>query len=112
MRVYGIKNCDSVKKALKFLDERGIKYEFVDLKNGDLDCNVVEAWLKEVDIDKLFNKKSKAFKELHLDKELSEEEKKELLCKKSLILKRPIIEFDDGYILVGFDVVEFEEIFD
>ncbi len=112
MRVYGIKNCDSVKKAMKFLDERGIKYEFVDLKRNGLDCSIVEAWLKEIDIDKLFNKKSKTFKELHIDKELSEEEKKELLCKENLILKRPIIEFSDGYVLVGFNVVEFEEIFD
>ena len=112
MKVYGIKTCGSVKKALKFLDERGIKYEFVDFKKTPATCDKIEEWLKKVDIDTLFNKKGTKYRQLKLKElNLDDEGKKEWLCKENLLIKRPVIELDNGEVIVGFDEDKYKEIF-
>jgi len=70
MRVYGIKTCQSVKKALKFLNECHKEYEFIDLKKTPVGCEKIEEWLQNVDIDTLFNKKGTKYRQLKL-KELN-----------------------------------------
>jgi len=112
MKVYGIKTCGSVKKALKFFDERGIEYEFHDLKKEQVGCEKIEEWLKKVDINTLFNKKGTKYRQLKL-KELNLDENgmKEWLCKENLLIKRPVIELDNGDLVVGFDEEKYKEIF-
>ena len=112
MTVYGIKSCGSVKKALKFLDERGIKYEFVDLKKTPVTCEKIDEWIKKIGIDTLFNKRGTKYRQLKLKElNLDEEGKKEWLCKENLLIKRPVIELDNGKIIVGFDEDKYKEIF-
>ena len=112
MTVYGIKSCGSVKKALKFLDERGIKYEFVDLKKTPVTCAKIDEWIKKIGIDTLFNKRGTKYRQLRLKElNLDEEGKREWLCKENLLIKRPVIELDNGKIIVGFDEGEYKEIF-
>jgi len=111
MKVYGIKTCGSVKKALKFFDENNIKYEFVDLKKTPIECEKIEEWLKEVDIDTLFNKRGTKYRQLKLKElNLNNEEKKQWLCKENLLIKRPVIEYN-GNVIVGFDEEKYKEIF-
>ena len=112
MKVYGIKTCGSVKKALKFFDERGIKYEFHDFKKNPVGCDKIEEWLKKVDINTLFNKRGTKYRQLKL-KELNLDENgmKEWLCKENLLIKRPVIELDNGDVIVGFDEEKYKEIF-
>ena len=113
MKVYGIKTCGSVKKALKFLDERGIKYEFVDFKKIPATCEKIEEWLQKIDIDTLFNKRGTKYRQLKLKElNLDDEGKKEWLCKENLLIKRPVIELDNGEIVVGFDEEKYKEIFE
>ena len=112
MKVYGIKTCGSVKKALKFLDERDIAYEFVDFKKSPVGCDKIDEWLKQVDIDTLFNSRGTKYRQLGL-KELNLDAagKREWLCKENLLIKRPVIELDDGRVIVGFDEERNREIF-
>jgi len=112
MRVYGIKTCGSVKKALKFLNEKGIEYEFIDFKKRPVGCDKVDEWLGKVDISTLFNKRGTKYRQLKL-KELNLDENgmKEWLCKENLLIKRPVIELDNGEIIVGFDEEKYKEIF-
>jgi Spx/MgsR family transcriptional regulator len=112
LKVYGIKTCGSVKKALKFLDERGIAYEFVDFKKSPVGCDKIDEWLKQVDIDTLFNSRGTKYRQLGL-KELNLDAagKREWLCKENLLIKRPVIELDDGRVIVGFDEERYREIF-
>ena len=103
VKVYGIKNCDSVKKALSFFKKHAIEYELFDFKTQELPCTKIDEWLQHVDIKTLFNTRSTTYrnlklKELHLD----ESGQKEWLCKETLLIKRPIVEVGEN-VLVGFN---------
>ncbi len=112
MKVYGIKTCGSVKKALKFFNDKGIEYEFVDFKKTPVGCEKIEEWLKKVDIDTLFNKRGTKYRQLKLKElNLDDEGKKEWLCKENLLIKRPVIELDNGEVIVGFDEEKYKDIF-
>jgi len=103
MNVYGIKTCGSVKKALSFFKTRGIAYSFHDLKSEQVSETKLNDWLKKQPLSVVFNTKGTKFKTLGLSKELSDAEKKQWLLKEQLLFKRPIIECDDGNVVVGFD---------
>ncbi len=112
MKVYGIKTCGSVRKALKFFKEKGIEYEFHDFKKEPVRCDKIEEWLKEVDINTLFNKKGTKYRQLKLKGlNLDENGIKEWLCRENLLIKRPVIELDNEEIIVGFDENRYKEIF-
>ena len=102
VEVYGIKNCDSVKKALKFFDAHAIAYTLHDFKVQSVGCQEVDRWLLEVEMKQLFNTRSTTFRNLKL-KELNLDEvgQREWLCKENLLIKRPVVEYD-GKVLVGF----------
>lgn len=112
MKIYGIKNCTSVKRALSFFDSHKIAYDFIDLKLMNPLRSDLERWLKSHPIDLLFNAKSSTYRSLNL-KELSldDEGKIEWILKEPRLLKRPVIECKDGTILVGFDIKNYEKIF-
>ena len=102
IKVYGIKNCDSVKKALSFFKKHNLEYTLQDFKTHQVGCEEVSSWLTQVDMKTLFNSRSTTYRTLNL-KELNpnDEEKKEWLCKENLLIKRPVVEFNSK-ILVGF----------
>jgi arsenate reductase (glutaredoxin) len=103
IQIYGIKNCDSVKKALSFFKKHNLEYALQDFKTQKVSCNDVSSWLKQVDMKTLFNSRSTTYKTLKL-KELNLDEKtqKEWLCKENLLVKRPVLEFN-GKVIVGFN---------
>jgi len=112
MKVYGIKTCGNVKKALKFFKDKNIEYEFVDFKKTPIGCEKIDEWLKKVDINILFNKRGTKYRQLKLKElNLDEDGMKEWLCRENLLIKRPVIELDNGDVIVGFDEEKYEEIF-
>jgi len=111
MKIYGIKTCGSVKKALKFFKDNEIDYEFIDFKKTSVGCDKIEEWLKKVDINTLFNNRGKKYKDLKLKElNLDDEGKKEWLCRENILIKRPVIELDNGDVIVGFDEEKYKEI--
>ncbi len=109
--VYGIKNCDSVKKALKFFKENSIEIEFFDLKKEQPSNEKIKNWIKKSSIDKVFNNKGTTYRTLKLkDLNLDENGKFEWLCKETMLIKRPIIEFENS-VIVGFNEEEYKSIF-
>ena len=111
VRLYGIKNCDSVKKAIKFLKANDIAYELVDFKATPVGCDIVSPWLEQIDMKTLFNTRGTTYRTLKL-KELGLDEAQQLqwLCKENLLIKRPVLDFD-GKITVAFKQEVYEEIF-
>ena len=103
IKVYGIKNCDSVKKALQFFKKHNIEYKLFDFKTEVLPCEKIDEWSKKVDIKTLFNARSTTYRNLKL-KELNLDElgQKEWLCKENLLIKRPVIEVQNR-LIVGFN---------
>ncbi|WP_345978612.1 arsenate reductase family protein [Sulfurimonas sp. HSL3-2] len=101
--VNGIKNCDSVKKALKFLKENNIEHSFRDFKADPANCDEIKKWLKGSDIGKLFNTRGTTYRKLNLKElNLDENGKVDWLCKENLLIKRPVIQYPNG-IIVGYD---------
>jgi Spx/MgsR family transcriptional regulator len=112
MKVYGIKTCGSVKKALKFFNDNGIEYEFVDLKKTPVNCEKIDEWIEKVGIDTLLNTRGTKYRQLKLKElNLDDNGKREWLCKENLLIKRPVIELDNGDVIVGFDEEKYKEVF-
>jgi Spx/MgsR family transcriptional regulator len=111
VQVYGIKNCDSVKKALRFFKQHNIAYELFDFKEKPLDCQKIETWLQKLPIEKIFNARSTTYRTLKL-KELNLDElgKKKWLCKENMLIKRPIVEYKNT-LTVGFNEEEYSRRF-
>lgn len=109
--VYGIKNCDSVKKALKFFNEKSIPYSFVDFKSSPVDIDKVKKWLNQVDMSILLNTKGTTYRTLGLKSlDLDDNDKAQWISKENLLIKRPVIEYNSN-IIVGFDLSKYEGIF-
>jgi arsenate reductase (glutaredoxin) len=111
LQVYGIKNCDSVKKALSFFKKHALTYEFHDFDKEAPSCELIDSWLKQVDSDTLFNARSTTYRELKL-KELGLDDaaKREWLCKENRLIKRPVVQYKDT-IIVGFNEDNYKGVF-
>lgn len=103
MKLYGIKTCGSVKKAMKFFKENEIEFEFIDFKKTQMDEETIDYWLSKTSIDKLFNNRGTKYRTLKLKElNLDDEGKKKWLVKENMLIKRPVIEYKDS-VIVAFD---------
>lgn len=102
--IYGIKNCDTMKKARAFLDKKGVEYAFHDYKTAGVDKDKLAGWVKKVGWETLLNKAGTTFKKLpDKDKEgLTEAKAIKLMLAQPSMIKRPVLEIGGGKILVGF----------
>ncbi len=115
MLVYYYPTCGTVKKALKYLDEKGIKYEKKHIVEETMTAADLRRIIKKsgIPLKRYFNTSGKAYRELNFKEKrntLSEDEIIELLISTPMLLKRPIIEGDD-FALVGFKEKEYDDIF-
>ena len=101
--IYGIKTCDTVKKARNWLEGRGVEHRFVDYRAEGLDPKNLARWEAAVGWEKLLNKASTTFKDLSdADKQdLDERKATALMQAHPTLIKRPVLDVD-GAITVGF----------
>lgn len=110
IKIYGIKNCGSVKKALNFLDSKGIPYTLIDFKTTLPTSQDLEYWLKFVPLEVLFNKKGTTYKKLGLKElQLTPAKIKEWLIKEPMLIKRPVMVYSNG-VIVGFDEEAYQKV--
>jgi len=105
MKVYGIPNCDTVQKAIKWFKANNVDFEFHDFKKEGIAYGRLLDWVSQVGIEKIFNKQSSTWKQL--DDQVKEDMKApadllKLLQEKTSIIKRPVIE-DVNFLFFGFD---------
>jgi len=111
IKMYGIPTCGSIKKAKKFFNDNNIEFEFIDFKKTPVGCDKINEWLKQVDIKTLFNSRGTKYRTLKLKElNLDEKGKIEWLCKENLLIKRPVIEYNDK-VIVAFDEEKYKELF-
>ena len=106
----GIKNCDSVKKAKKWLEANGVEYTYHDLREDGLDKAALEAWISELGWEVLLNKRSTTWKQL-ADEErnnLSDTKVMMLFLAHPTLIKRPVL-ITQGGMLVGFKEAEYKK---
>src|SRR3546814_11943736 len=101
--MYGIKNCDTIKKARNWLDSHEIAYDFHDYKVIGIDAARLDSWMRLAGWEVLLNKAGTTFRKLpDADKAgLDAERAKALMIAQPSMIKRPVLEFD-GKLLVGF----------
>lgn len=111
VKVYGIKTWDSVRKALRFFKDNEIESEFFDLKKFTPDSVLIQSWIDKCDIELLFNSKGAKYRTLKLKElNLDASGKFEWLCKEPMLLKRPLVEYDDK-VMVAFKEEIYKETF-
>ena len=101
--IYGIKNCDTMKKARAWLDANGVAYNFHDYKTAGVDKEKLKAWSDKVGWETLLNRAGTTFKKLDdADKEnLTEKKALALMLAQPSMIKRPVLE-SGAKLLVGF----------
>ncbi len=111
IKVYGIKTCGSVRNGLKFFKDQNIEVDFVDFKTTKIDLETVKKGSQKVDINTLFNSKGTKYKTMNLKElNLDEKAKKEYLSNEPMLVKRPVIEYGDNFI-VAWDEEAYKKIF-
>jgi len=110
--IFGIKNCDTMKKARAWLDQRGIVYAFHDYKNAGIERGALETWTRDVGWEILLNRAGTTFRALpQQDKDgLTQAKAIALMMAQPSMIKRPVLDIG-GRLLVGFKPERYEEAF-
>ena len=103
--LYGIKNCDTMKKALAWCNEHGVTYDFHDYKKSSIDRARLVAWCKAVGWKSLVNSKGTTFRKLTPEQQniTTQGEAVALMMEYPSLIKRPVVETSSGQLLIGFD---------
>lgn len=113
MKVYGITNCSTVKKALGWLNANKVAYEFQDFKKLGVSTGKLQEWNQKAGYEKFLNKQGLTWKQLDpavKESVKSAAEALPLLQQKTSMIKRPVIE-DGGFLYFGFDEAVYAEQF-
>jgi arsenate reductase len=107
--IYGIKNCDTMKKARAWLDARKVAYAFHDYKASGIDKARLDSWARKVGWETLLNRSGTTFRKLpDTDKErLTGKKAIALMLEQPSMIKRPVLELGGGKLLVGFKPAEY-----
>jgi arsenate reductase (glutaredoxin) len=113
-KLYGIPNCNTVKKARDWLAQHGIAVEFHDFKKHGLDQTVARNWLKQTDWTGLINRSGLTWRglpEQRKQKVLDAPSALALMMEKTSVIKRPVLEQNGKLLHVGFDDAAYSKIF-
>ncbi|MEI9900375.1 MAG: ArsC family reductase [Hyphomicrobium sp.] len=111
--IYGIPNCDTMKKARAWLDSHGITYEFHDYKKVGIDKARLATWSRKVGWETLLNRAGTTFRKLpDADKQgLDEKKAIALMLAQPSLIKRPVLELGGDKLLVGYKPENYEAAF-
>ena len=112
MILYGISNCDTVKKAKNWLELNNIDYKFHDFRKQGLEPEIIKSWLTQISWDKLLNKRSTTWRNLEpeVQQSVNAENIIQLLAENPTLIKRPVLNVN-GIINVGFNADTYQGIF-
>lgn len=112
--IYGIPNCDTVKKVVTWFKDKKIPYEFHDYKKSGISVAKLKSWSGQVGWETILNKKGTTWRELDIKTQASITTEKaaiKLLSENTSAIKRPVIELGEKVIIVGFDLAAYEKLF-
>jgi arsenate reductase len=113
VRLYGIANCDKVRAARSWLEQRGIAAEFHDFKRDGIGPQLLTDWLKQVDWTELVNRRGTTWKRLSDSRQAaitSDATARALMLEKPSVIKRPIMDLD-GSLHLGFEPAVYSVLF-
>lgn len=108
--IYGIRNCDTMKKAFAWLDRHDVAYVFHDYKKAGVPVERLRDWIRQRGWQALVNTRGPTFRKLPpaLTADLDDEKAIALLAEHASAIRRPVVDAGET-LLVGFDPVAFEE---
>ncbi|KPM47812.1 Spx/MgsR family RNA polymerase-binding regulatory protein [Jiulongibacter sediminis] len=112
--VYGIKNCNTMKKAFDWLAAKGLSYDFHDYKKAGISDEKIAEWMEQVEPAKLINNRGTTFRKFSDEMKANFKDAavaKEMMLENQSVIKRPIIEKDGKVVVMGFDDEEYSKVF-
>lgn len=114
MKLYGIPNCNTVKKARTWLEERQIDHIFHDFKKAGVNQHLLDNWLSQQPWEKLVNRAGMTWRKLDDDTKnniVDSNSAVKLMLDKTSVIKRPILEKDGKILAIGFQEDTYKELF-
>ncbi len=112
LTLYGIPNCDTVKKARAWLDERGVAYEFHDYKKRGIPTEKLVDWLTQVSWERLLNRAGTTYRQLPDEQKPSDADSAvAVMLANPSIIRRPLIEANGKVVALGFEGQEYKKQF-
>ncbi|MBN3231182.1 ArsC family reductase [Pectobacterium brasiliense] len=116
-KLYGIKNCDTIKKARRWLDDQQVAYRFHDYRADGLDEQLLQRFIDQLGFQALLNTRGTTWRKLseelrewiNSDTSDSAEAAKKLMLEQSAVIKRPLLITDDGQSLLGFSIDSYQK---
>ncbi|MDA9557562.1 ArsC family reductase [Vibrio sp.] len=110
--MYGIPNCDTIKKAKKWLDAEGIEFSFHDYRKQGIEAHLVQTFCEDLGWDKVLNKRGTTYRQLTQEQKdnLNEDTAIPLLIEMPAMIKRPIL-FVNGEYHLGFKAEQYQRVF-
>lgn len=110
--MYGIPNCDTIKKARKWLTDNGIEYIFHDYRKDGVDRAMVERFIAAFGWEKLINKRGLTWRQLTASQKegMDEQSAIAIMLDSPAIIKRPVLQLNNGELYLGFKAQEYEKI--
>ena len=110
LTVYGIKSCDTCRRARKYLAEHDVEFRFHDVRDDGLDIQMLERWAGRIDYEKLLNRKSLTWRKIpEVDRTgMTKDRAFALMLDQPTLLKRPVME-SPQFIAVGFSENRFND---
>ena len=111
LKLYGIKNCDTVKKARRWLEDHGVEYQFHDFRQDGLDKKQLSGWVEQSGWEAIVNKRSTTWRNLSdKEKEITTNSQAiKLLLANPTLIKRPVVE-KNKTVLISFKEAEFAKL--
>ena len=110
--LYGIPNCDTIKHARDWLATHGVVHEFHDFKKAGVPPARLEAWVDAAGWERVLNRKGTTWRKLDAAQQarvVDAASARALMREQASMIKRPVVEWDDGRITVGFDADDWEK---
>jgi arsenate reductase len=114
MKLYGIGNCSTVRKAIAWLDQHGEHYQFHDFKKQGVSSELAQRWLKQAGWESLVNRKGMTWRGLPASRQQAvcdDASALALMLEKPSVIRRPLLDKGGKLVHIGFDSVNYENIF-
>ncbi|WP_145521647.1 ArsC family reductase [Yersinia aldovae] len=112
LRLYGIKNCDTIKKARRWLEEQGIAYQFHDYRVDGLNDEHLQSFIDKLGWEPLLNTRGTTWRKLpqeQRDAIIDVQRAKALMLAQPAIIKRPLLQAESGEMLLGFNIESYQQ---
>lgn len=111
-KLFGIKNCDTVKKAKRWLENHNLDYHFIDVRQDGIDRKTLERWIDQIGWESLVNKRSTTWKSLdpEIRQNMDARNVTTTLLANPTLIKRPVLE-NDSEVWVGFNEADYQKRF-